>query len=596
MPDLVSALEGLFQYPVDEIEVDAKGANWISPILSSAPLSTPSSTTSSVESTLLDILTDGEERVPMEHYTVHSPALSSFGEEPIRDQAVLTAYAGERLGYLLERLITGDLEKGDGRVPSGVDWALGKEILKTMITGQATIATLTSVEIQRRLERSGVVPKGSEAVRKTIVTICSVLEQIGLLCRFERWGITFYELAHDLLAAEIVTWMSQEEMEIRKAHEALAQAMVRWRRNGQLIQANELALIYEQRWGLQQLSLPELDLLFQSALIAGEQVAYWAKRAQAGGVPVNRRLFANLQNEDFRVRAIAVRLLGQLGKQRFIEPIIEMLQDDYPQVRVAAIYALERLQPDGDWRKYLRYECYVPAGTFVMGKNAGKSDERPAHQVYLDAFYISKYPVTNADYKRYADDTYRSFAFPVGEEDHPVVNVSWQDACDYAAWATMRLPTEAEWEKAASWSGEAEEPTTRHGYLRRWLEDVRPEKRRYPWGNVFDPNRCNARESYLFRTTPVGKYSPEGDSPCGCADMAGNVQEWVSDWYGPYPSGEQSCSTGPKIGTSKVLRGGSFYSPRESVQTTRRASATPSLRYYSIGFRCVIPLPSSEKP
>jgi serine/threonine-protein kinase len=122
---------------------------------------------------------------------------------------------------------------------------------------------------------------------------------------------------------------------------------------------------------------------------------------------------------------------------------------------VAAIAALERLRPDGAWRTKLERECYVPASKFIMGDNEKESDygdtKATANLVYVDAFYIGKHPVTNAEYARYMADQERGFDMPEGKENHPVVNVSWHDAKDYAAWAGMRLLTEAEWEKAASW-------------------------------------------------------------------------------------------------------------------------------------------------
>lgn len=168
------------------------------------------------------------------------------------------------------------------------------------------------------------------------------------------------------------------------------------------------------------------------------------------GAPVDDLAQAGLRSADFRARAAAVTALGRLGN-RFVGDILEMLGDDYPQVRAAAIHALETLQPDGAWREHLQYECYVPAGPFVMGDDHGDSDEKPAHEVNLDAYYIGKYPVTDAEYARYKADTGQPFTIPQGKADHPVVQVSWYDARDYAAWAKMRLLTEAEWEKAASW-------------------------------------------------------------------------------------------------------------------------------------------------
>ncbi|MEE8392504.1 MAG: SUMF1/EgtB/PvdO family nonheme iron enzyme [Anaerolineae bacterium] len=337
---------------------------------------------------------------------------------------------------------------------------------------------------------------------------------------------------------------------------------------------------------------PLFEAALVDALIGGERStldAYHAIRHQLDG---DEFLLRGLNDDDFRIRAATLDAMGQLGEQRFVEPSIERLKDGYPQVRVAAIHALERLRPDGGWREQLVYECYVPAGSFIMGDNNGDDDEKPVHKVNLDAFYIGKYPVTNAEYKRYTDDVGRSFEIPEGKENHPVVYVSWYDARDYAAWAEMRLPAEAEWEKAASWDEEIGKRGN-EGKLQRLVGRLvggkgKPvgRKRRYPWGDRFDENKCNANESGIFTTTPVGKYSSGGDSPYGCADMAGNVREWVADWYGAYSSEEQTNPTGPGTGTSKVLHGGSFYYNWHYVRAANRLSSTPDLRYYSIGFRC----------
>ena len=325
----------------------------------------------------------------------------------------------------------------------------------------------------------------------------------------------------------------------------------------------------------------------------GYDAAYSTLRTDTGTAQVDEFLLAGLNDNDFRIRAATLDALGELGERRFVEPSIERLRDGYPQVRVAAIRALERLRPDGRWREQLLYECHVPAGSFIMGDNNGGDDERPAHRVHLDAFYIRKYLVTNAEYKAYTDDIGRSFRIPEGKENHPVVFVSWYDARDYAAWAQMRLPTEAEWEKAASWregiGKRGDEGKLRHlmDRLVRWRGKQVRRKHRYPWGDKFDKSKCNARESCIFTTTPVGKYSPWGDSPYGCADMAGNVREWVVDWYGAYPSEEQTNPTGPEIGTSKVLHGGSFYYNWYYLRAANRTFSAPDLRYYSLGFRCV---------
>ena len=236
---------------------------------------------------------------------------------------------------------------------------------------------------------------------------------------------------------------------------------------------------------------------------------------------------------------------------------------------MAAIHALERVQPGGEWRQQLKSSATCRPDASSWATTRARTDEKPAHEVHLDAFYIGKYPVTNAEYARYMADIGRAFTVPAGKADHPVVEVSWYDARDYAAWAGMRLLTEAEWEKAASW-----DEAGRSGLLGR----QRGHKRAYPWGDQFDPKKCNSEESGIGGTTPVGKYSPQGDSPYGVADMAGNVWEWCADWYDSdyYRKSPAENPTGPADGDWRVLRGGSYYERQGACGLLRSQPQPPA--------------------
>jgi formylglycine-generating enzyme required for sulfatase activity len=271
-----------------------------------------------------------------------------------------------------------------------------------------------------------------------------------------------------------------------------------------------------------------------------------------------------------------VEALGRLD-ERFVDDLVGVLGDDYPQVRVAAIHALERLRPDGAWREHLQYECYVPAGPFLMGSEDGGPDEKPVHEVTLDAYYIGKYPVTNADYKRYKDDIGQPFEIPEGKADHPVVRVTWYDARDYAAWAGMRLLTEAEWEKAASAPPRLGSSSPR--------SELQAAKRTYPWRDEFDAEKCNTNESGIGTTTKVGRYSPQGDSPYGCADMAGNVWEWTSSLYQDYPYRADDGREDMSSDNGRVLRGGSFGDFADAARCAARYLDPPNARNRYNGFR-----------
>lgn len=209
----------------------------------------------------------------------------------------------------------------------------------------------------------------------------------------------------------------------------------------------------------------------------------------------------------------------------------------------------------------------VPAGEFTMGSNE-LDGERPPHRVHLDGYRIDKYEVTNTLYKRFLDAT--GWAAPLYWSDanrngpsQPVVGVSWHDADAYCRWAGKRLPTEAEWEKAA-----------RGG-----------DERRYPWGEDWDQTRANGDMSKTTR--PVGSY-PNGVSPYGVHDMAGNVREWVADWYGSrhYARAPQKNPTGPASGEGRVLRGGSWSHLPMILRSASRDSDSPEVPGADRGFRC----------
>ena len=230
--------------------------------------------------------------------------------------------------------------------------------------------------------------------------------------------------------------------------------------------------------------------------------------------------------------------------------------------------------------------AYVPAGEFVMGSpdGEGHADEHPQHGVHLDAFWIDRYEVSNDQYRQCVEasacdaPTSCTWGEPTygdtGKADHPVVCVSWHDAEAYCQWADARLPTEAEWEKAARGT----------------------DGRRYPWGDEWDVGRCNASQAYKGGATPVGSYSPGGDSPYGCADMAGNAWEWVADWYDEdyYNRSPDRNPRGPDSGGYRVVRGGSWSDIQIRARSARRAELAPDLTSSDFGFRCSVSSTASD--
>ena len=241
----------------------------------------------------------------------------------------------------------------------------------------------------------------------------------------------------------------------------------------------------------------------------------------------------------------------------------------------------------------------IPAGDFQMGSNDSNADddEKPVHTVYVDAFYIDKYEVTNAQFKAFInanpqwqkDNIDEQFVmhgylshwdgsnYPSGKSNHPVTRVSWYAAMAYAQWVGKRLPTEAEWEKAA------------RGGL---------ERKKYPWGNAIDISQANYNRE-VGNTTPVGTYAPNG---YGLYDMAGNVSEWCldayeMDFYARSPRRNPLASEMNmtelmtnyqyvNVTTSCVLRGGSWYFPALNLRVADRYRNTPTYTFSFFGFRC----------
>lgn len=222
---------------------------------------------------------------------------------------------------------------------------------------------------------------------------------------------------------------------------------------------------------------------------------------------------------------------------------------------------------------------------FVMGSNDGHPNHRPEHPVYVADFYMDRWPVTNAEYKIFVDATGHPVPnyevswcdtrgynwdpgtrmYPPGKADHPVVLVTWEDAMAYAAWAGKRLPTEAEWERAA-----------------RGVKG-----RLYPWGNEFIPQRCNCKEAGLKGTSPVGAFSPEGDTPEGVVDILGNVWEWTNSLFRPYPYQADDGRESRQASGFRVLRGASWVNDANITFCLSRLDGDFQF-YNNVGFRCAI--------
>jgi formylglycine-generating enzyme required for sulfatase activity len=254
--------------------------------------------------------------------------------------------------------------------------------------------------------------------------------------------------------------------------------------------------------------------------------------------------------------------------------------------RIPTPFKLSDLQPEisqalGDFE-------FMPisAGKFQMGSKKenelAKDDERPQHTVDLPYdYWMARFPVTNEQYSAYIGEEKHPVDGWHEKRDYPVVNVSWNDAMKYCKWLEsllegklpegycLRLPTEAEWEIAA-----------------------RGDDREWPWGNKFDKNKCNSNEGGKGGTTPVGAYSPAGDSPYGCADMAGNVWEWCRSHYTRYPYRADDGREEETDSGIRVLRGGAWNYDRNYARCAYRLGDDPDGPYNNnLGIRvCVAPI------
>jgi iron(II)-dependent oxidoreductase len=280
------------------------------------------------------------------------------------------------------------------------------------------------------------------------------------------------------------------------------------------------------------------------------------------------RVMPGVEQLTSRKRSISERISATESKA---ESIVQALVD-----LTHEIEAMDRRRKELQLQFNEREMVRIAAGRFIMGSNLpGFDEENPERRVQLGGYFIDRYEVTNLQYKDFIDVTghrppihWRNRTFPEGRlANHPVVNVSWHDAREFAEWVGARLPTEAEWEKAARGM------------------DERP----YPWGTRFaEGERCNCN-NFIGMTTPVDEF-PDGRSPYGVWDMVGNAYEWCWDYFDEdyYKYSPNSNPRGPEGGQERVVRGGSFAETRAAVRTTHRTGMSEASTKETVGFRLAL--------
>lgn len=380
--------------------------------------------------------------------------------------------------------------------------------------------------------------------------------------RLVRTVQNYFELCHEYLIEEIQGWADQEELARRHAEMVLRSELESWESLHSLMTPERLSMVAQQISRLQP-GPAEWELLLRASMVHGIDLPRWGTDPQ--------ELLIKLLGEgwDGRVQRRILELLACLPlEERARLQVVEAARHSSNPA------LLERLKGklDGVFyeqlalatrRRYFEPMAYVPAGPVLLGsESAARSarkallprywharidSERPLELVEVEAFWVDRTPVTNLQFAEFRPA--HIDRYPDEEDHHPVVSVSWHDAQAYAHWLGKELLCETRWEKAAR---------GRDGRL-------------YPWGNEYDAGRLNAQEAGLRTTTEVGRY-PQGASPYGCLDMAGNVWEWTAS----------SWSEG---GPFKVQKGGSTLNPGPLQQVSSRQEAFPDFVLQWVGFR-----------
>ncbi|MFE0146493.1 SUMF1/EgtB/PvdO family nonheme iron enzyme [Nonomuraea sp. NPDC059007] len=453
---------------------------------------------------------------------------------------------------------------------------VAKVILACMVSADRTKAMMTTTEIER------------DTLMTRVTVSSATLQQV--IDELVKWRVIrpvpgrdrVLELAHDLLAQKIWAWIEPAEVERKYARQILHQSVMDFDRLRALPGPIQWATIERYREEIS-FSPEQARVALRTALHRDENVAWWMETAALAGLDIGRELVLLIESADPEAQLAALDWLMAADHASKADILDRCLESAYPAIRRTAQrltrghYEAAATLTDDDF-------VVIASGEFLFGTEDPRFEHsQPAYRVHVSSYALQRFPVTNLEYADFvraglarSPEHWGSENPPLRLMEHPVTQISWHEANAFCAWygeriqRPVRLPTAAEWEKAAGW------------------DPVAQQKHPWAWGDQYDSRKANTRTGGPGKTTAIGQYSPAGgDSPYGVVDMCGNTFDWVSDWWAS--THDTTCyqdPVGPRRGQHKCARGGSWAGSAEGASAvSNKYSLAPDTRNEYVGFR-----------
>jgi formylglycine-generating enzyme required for sulfatase activity len=456
-----------------------------------------------------------------------------------------------------------------------------REVLKAFVSPEKRKSQIVLADLVAELDRRKYAITLSEAT-----SICQDLVEQRLIRQISLKEGLVFELSHDLLADVIGETINKEEVDEKYAKRVVRTARADFMAT-QVLPSNQefnrlcdfagrVALLADD---LMFLALCAANLghdpkswLAEALKLGADERAFYQACISSGSVLAMHEVLYRIATSNcdaWMKELIEIGMISRPSLQRHFADVIKSSESNTSREHLSHLIQVSKEQ------------ILIPAGSFIFGISDAGHLSVPETRVWIDDFTIDRFPITNIEYLEFIEATARpkpphwlNGQIPHGHEYRPVTYVSWFDAAQYARWKGKRLPTEAEWEKAGYW------------------DQDKQRKRLYPWGDAFRKGLANYFESEIGATSPIGQYSPDGDSAYGISDIAGNVYEWVlDDAVVPFRGFTESRNPVSKVGSGhqfKMARGGSFGGPEEQLRCGYRGYARPAANGDTyVGFRCV---------